>query len=154
MKVADFTKVLREIIRKEVRAVIREELNEALTKNKQYNPRPQPSKTPTSAREMFLSNPKPNPTQPLKSLTGNASLDSILAETANDLRSGRTTPIQESSNGDWESMGHFQAEDASHFGMMQEDGFEGGYSSNDPTSAFMKDYSGVLESSYKHSGRN
>lgn len=148
MKATDFTKVLREIVRKEVRTVIREELNEALAKIKA----PQPSRTPTSAREMFLSNPKPKPAQPLQRLTGNASLDSILAETANDLRNGRSTPIQDSGNGGWDTMGHFGAEDAQTFGMMQEDAYDGDFGSYDPTAAFMKDYSGVLENSYKHSG--
>ena len=153
MKATDFTRVLREIIRKEVRAVIREELKEAFANNRTRSSQILPSKAPTSAREMFLSKPTPQPRQPLNSMTGNASLDSILAETANDLRSGRSTPIQENQNGGWDTMGDYQAEDAQGFGMMQGGGdYNVTTNSNDPTAAFMKDYSSVLQSSYEHSG--
>jgi hypothetical protein len=84
----------------------------------------------------------------------NGPLGDILRETANDLRSGKSAPIQESAGNEWGSMGHFDAGDAMNFGhqMDDEDFGSSAQFSNDPTAAFIKDYSGVLNSSYEKSG--
>jgi hypothetical protein len=144
MKAVDFAKILKEVIKKEVRTVIREELKSALGQI------PQPSRAPRSANEMFLSNPKPKPTAPIKPMvkTGNIGLDSILAETANAIRSGQVSIIEEDSYPDMGGM--FTADQAQGFGYMNQ-----GYDSdipampavnpNDPTSVFIKDYSQVLK---------
>jgi hypothetical protein len=142
MKATDFAKILKEIIKKEVRSVIREELNEALGKA------PQRSKAPTSTQEMFLAEPKPQPKQPIKALTGNAGLDSILAETANAMRNGTSTMIEDDQS--FPSMGEmFTADQAQGFGyMMNQDQAlptSPAINPNDPTAAFMKDYSQVLQ---------
>jgi hypothetical protein len=142
MKATDFAKILKEIIKKEVRSVIREELNEALGKA------PQRSKAPTSAQEMFLAEPKPQPKQPIKALTGNAGLDSILAETANAMRNGTSTMIEDDQS--FPSMGEmFTADQAQGFGyMMNQDQAlptSPAINPNDPTAAFIKDYSQVVQ---------
>jgi len=142
MKASDFAKILKEIIRKEVRSVIREELNEALGRA------PQPSRTPRSAQEMFLAEPKPQPKQPIKALTGNAGLDSILAETANAIRNGTSAMIEDDQS--FPSMGEmFTADQAQGFGHMvnQDQALptSPAINPNDPTAAFMKDYSQVLQ---------
>ena len=134
MKATDFAKILKEIIKKEVRAVIREELNEALNKA------PQSHKAPTSAKEMFLSKPTPQPSQPMKSFksTGNVSLDSILAETANAVRNGTSAMIEDDQS--FPSMGEmFTADQAQGFGHMmqsQEQSMMPAMNANDPTAAF------------------
>jgi hypothetical protein len=142
MKATDFARILKEIIKKEVRSVIREELNEALGKA------PQRSKTPTSAQEMFLAEPKPQPKQTIKALTGNTGLDSILAETANAMRNGTSPMIEDDQS--FPSMGEmFTADQAQGFGhMMNAQDItppSPAINPNDPTAAFMKDYSQVLQ---------
>ena len=145
MKAVDFAKILKEVIKKEVRSVIREELREALGKAPQA---PQRSKTPTSAQEMFLAEPKPQPKQPIKALTGNAGLDSILAETANAMRNGTSAMIEDDQS--FPSMGEvFTADQAQGFDhMMNAQDItppSPAMNPNDPTAAFMKDYSQVLQ---------
>lgn len=136
MKAADFAKILKEVIKKEVRSVIREELNEAL------------GRTPTIAQERFLAESKPQPKQPIKALTGNASLDSILTETANAVRSGASPMIEDDQS--FPSMGEtFTADQAQGFGHMmnqhQAPTTPPAINPNDPTAAFIKDYSQVVQ---------
>jgi len=144
MKAVDFAKVLKEIIKKEVRTVIREELREALGRA------PQPSQAPKSTQEMFLAEPKPQPKQTIKALTGNTGLDSILAETANAMRNG-TSPVIEDDQSFPSMSEMFTADQAQGFGyMMNQEHDQSAYSApalnpNDPTAAFMKDYSQVLQ---------
>ena len=144
MKAADFAKILKEIIKKEVRAVIREELREAL-----QTKAPQPNRAPRSAKEMFLAEPKPQPAKPIKP-TGNSSLDSILAETANAIRSGHSPMIEDDQS--FPSMGEmFTADQAQGFGYAMNEDYDDptpsmpAFNPNDPTAAFMKDYSQVLQ---------
>lgn len=155
MKAADFAQILRKIIKEEIRSVIREELKSALTpvlleqKKSLLNAERRQN---TQARQ-----PMPLPKQkPSKDfgITMNGPLGDILRETANDLRSGKSAPIQEAAGNDWGSMGHFEAGDAMNFGHQMDDDDFGvaAQFSNDPTAAFVKDYSGVLNSSYEKSG--
>jgi hypothetical protein len=150
MKAADFAQILRKLIKEEIRSVIREELKSALTPVLLEQKRMKGQST--QARQ-----PMPLPKQkPSKDfgITMNGPLGDILRETANDLRSGKSAPIQESAGNEWGSMGHFDAGDAMNFGhqMDDEDFGSSAQFSNDPTAAFIKDYSGVLNSSYEKSG--
>lgn len=149
MKATDFAQILRKLIKEEVRSVIREELKSALTPVllEQKKMRGQGTQT---RQPMPL--PKQKPTKDF-GITMNGPLGDILRETANDLRNGKSAPIQESAGNEWESAGHFDAGDAEGFGYQMQDefGVPAQYA-NDPTAAFMKDYSGVLNSSYEKSG--
>ena len=153
MKASDFAQVLRKIIKEEVRSVIREELKSALTpillEQKKIK------STSTTQNRQPLPLPKQKPQKDF-GITMSGPLGDILRETANDLRNGTSAPIQEAAGNDWSSMGHFGAGDAMNFGHMQgDDDYDMGISaqfSNDPTAAFVKDYSGVLNSSYEKSG--
>lgn len=148
MKAADFAKILQEIIKKEVRTVIREELKSALSGISQA---PRPSRAPQNVNEMFLSNPKPKINKPIKPMvkTGNVGLDSILAETANSIRQGQASMIPDDEYADMGSM--FTSDQAQGFGYnaMEYDSDNSNtvpsYNPNDPTSAFIKDYSQVLK---------
>ena len=145
MKAVDFAKILKEIIKKEVRTVIREELKSALSGVQQT------SRAPKSANEMFLSNPKPKINKPIKPMvkTGNVGLDSILAETANSIRQGQVSTIPDDDYADMGGM--FTSDQAQGFGYGSmnygNDDNENAlpYNPNDPTSAFIKDYSQVLK---------
>ena len=155
MKAADFAQILRKLIKEEIRSVIREELKSALApvlleqKKSLLNAE---KRQGTQARQP-LPLPKQKPSKDF-GITMNGPLGDILRETANDLRSGKSAPIQESAGNEWGSMGHFDAGDAMNFGhqMDDEDFGSSAQFSNDPTAAFIKDYSGVLNSSYEKSG--
>ena len=150
MKASDFAQILRKLIKEEVRSVIREELKSALTPVLLEQKRLKSTAQTTQNRQ-----PMPLPKQkPSKDfgITMSGPLGDILRETANDLRNGNSAPIQEAAGNDWSSMGHFGAEDAMSFGMQQDDFDMPQQYSNDPTAVFMKDYSGVLNSSYEKSG--
>ena len=155
MKAADFAQILRKLIKEEIRSVIREELKSALApvlleqKKSLLNAE---KRQGTQARQP-LPLPKQKPSKDF-GITMNGPLGDILRETANDLRSGKSAPIQESAGNEWGSMGHFDAGDAMNFGhqMADEDFGSSAQFSNDPTAAFIKDYSGVLNSSYEKSG--
>ncbi len=148
MKAADFAKILQEIIKKEVRKVIREELKSALSGLSQA---PQPSRAPQNVNEMFLSNPKPKINKPIKPMikTGNVGLDDILAETANSIRQGQITGIPDDEYADMGGM--YTSDQAQGFGYAtmdydnNDDNIAPSYNPNDPTSAFIKDYSQVLK---------
>jgi hypothetical protein len=144
MKASDFAKILKEVIRKEVRTVIRQELREALKTNKQPvregGPYEGMSFTPASKEAKAAPIPK----------TGNVSLDGILAETANAVRNGTSAMIEDDQS--FPSMGEmFTADQAQGFGHMmnaQEQAItppSPAMNPNDPTAAFMKDYSQVLK---------
>ena len=150
MKAADFAQILRKLIKEEIRSVIREELKSALTPVLLEQKRMKGQST--QARQP-LPLPKQKPSKDF-GITMNGPLGDILRETANDLRSGKSAPIQESAGNEWGSMGHFDAGDAMNFGhqMDDEDFGSSAQFSNDPTAAFIKDYSGVLNSSYEKSG--
>ena len=150
MKASDFAQILKKLIKQEVRSVIREELKSALTPVLLEQKRMKGQST--QARQ-----PMPLPKQkPSKDfgINMNGPLGDILRETANDLRSGKSAPIQESAANEWGNMGHFDAGDAMSFGHQMDDEHFGSSAqfSNDPTAAFIKDYSGVLNSSYEKSG--
>jgi|TARA_R100000030_G_scaffold92505_1_gene78132 hypothetical protein len=131
MKAVDFAKILKEIIKKEVRTVIREELKEALKTNKQ------------PVRDIQSTTHAPVTQKPIPK-TGNTSLDGILAETANAMRSGLSAPIGD--DGAYPDMAsQFTADQAQGFGHMMQDTMPA-VNPNDPTSAFVKDYSQVLKS--------
>jgi hypothetical protein len=155
MKAADFAQILRKLIKEEIRSVIREELKSALTpvlleqKKSLLNAE---KRQGTQARQP-LPLPKQKPSKDF-GITMSGPLGDILRETANDLRSGKSAPIQESAGNEWGSMGHFDAGDAMNFGHQMDDEDFGSPAqfSNDPTAAFIKDYSGVLNSSYEKSG--
>lgn len=148
MKAVDFAKVLKEIIKKEMRTVIREELKSAFNNASQI---PQTSRAPQNANEMFLSNPKPKINKQTKPMikTGNVGLDSILAETANSIRNGVTAGIPNDDYPDMEGM--YTSNQAQGFGYAamdynnEESSTIPSFNSNDPTSAFIKDYSQVLK---------
>lgn len=148
MKMSEFTQILRKIIKEEVRSVIREELKSALM--------PILLEQKTIKTISQNRNPLPLPKQVVQKDYGvkmGNTLSDLLRETANDLRNGTSAPIQDTTSNDWSDMGHFNAEDAPGFGMMQEFNENSTIvNSNDPTSAFLKDYSEVLKSSYEHSG--
>jgi hypothetical protein len=150
MKAADFAQILRKLIKEEIRSVIREELKSALTPVLLEQKRMKGQST--QARQP-IPLPKQKPSKDF-GITMNGPLGDILRETANDLRSGKSAPIQESAGNEWGSMGHFDAGDAMNFGhqMDDEDFGSSAQFSNDPTAAFIKDYSGVLNSSYEKSG--
>lgn len=143
MKASDFAKVLKEVIRKEVRTVIRQELREALKTNKQPVREGGPYEGmsfPTPASKEAKAAPIPK--------TGNMSLDGILAETANAVRNGTTTMIEDDQS--FPSMGEmFTADQAQGFGHMTNTQDitppSPAMNPNDPTAAFMKDYSQVLK---------
>ena len=143
MKASDFAKVLKEVIRKEVRTVIRQELREALKTNKQPVREGGPYEGmsfPTPASKEAKAAPIPK--------TGNMSLDGILAETANAVRNGTTTMIEDDQS--FPSMGEmFTADQAQGFGHMINTQDitppSPAMNPNDPTAAFMKDYSQVLK---------
>lgn len=149
MKATDFAQILRKLIKDEVRTVIREELKSALTPVLLEQ---QKRRQDTQARQT-LPLPKQKASKDF-GITMSGTLGDILRETANDLRSGNSAPIQEAAGNEWGSMGHYDAGDAMGFGHMQDnDDFESPTQyANDPTAAFMKDYSGVLNSSYEKSG--
>lgn len=146
MKAVDFAKILKEIIKKEMRTVIREELKSALGNISQA---PRPSRAPQNANEMFLSNPKPIINKPMKPMikTGNITLDNILAETANSIRQGQSSMIPDEEYADMGSM--YTSDQAQGFGYGSIDQDETDtvmpYNPNDPTSAFIKDYSHILK---------
>lgn len=154
MKASDFAQILRKLIKEEVRSVIREELKSALTPVLLEQKRLK-STTQTTQNRQPMPLPKQKPQKDF-GITMSGPLGDILRETANDLRNGNSTPIQEAAGNDWSNMGHFDASDAMNFGHTQEDSdYDMGMSaqfSNDPTAAFIKDYSGVLNSSYEKSG--
>lgn len=146
MKASDFAKILKEVIRKEVRTVIRQELREALKTNKQPVREGGPYEGmsfPTPASKEAKAAPIPK--------TGNVSLDGILAETANAVRNGTTTMIEDDQS--FPSMGEmFTADQAQGFGYtMNQEHDQSAHmepamiNHNDPTAAFMKDYSQVLK---------
>lgn len=143
MKASDFAKILKEVIRKEVRTVIRQELREALKTNKQPVREGGPYEGmsfPTPASKEAKAAPIPK--------TGNVSLDGILAETANAVRNGTTTMIEDDQS--FPSMGEmFTADQAQGFGHMTNTQDitppSPAMNPNDPTAAFMKDYSQVLK---------
>jgi len=129
MKAVDFAKILKEIIRKEVRTVIRQELREALKTDKQ------------SIRDVQSTTHAPVTQKPIPK-TGNTSLDGILAETANAMRSGHSAPIGD--DGAYPDMApQFTADQAQGFGHMASQQTAMPPSGTD---AFVKDYSQVLQS--------
>ena len=142
MKASDFAKILKEIIRKEVRTVIRQELREALKINKQPvregGPYEGMSFTPASKEAKAAPVPK----------TGNVGLDGILAETANAVRNGQSAMIEDDAAYP-DMASQFTADQAQGFGyMMNQDQAlpaSPAMNPNDPTAAFMKDYSQVLQ---------
>ncbi len=151
MKAADFAKILKKIIKEEVRTVIRQELREALKTNKQPvregGPYEGMSFTPASEEAKAAPVPK----------TGNVSLDGILAETANAVRNGQSAMIEDDAA--YPNMAsQFTADQAQGFGHMmnqhdQSAHMEPAVNPNDPTSAFMKDYSQVLKTAEAISSR-
>jgi hypothetical protein len=142
MKASDFAKILKEVIRKEVRTVIRQELREALKTNKQPvregGPYEGMSFTPASKEAKAAPVPK----------TGNVSLDGILAETANAVRNGQSAMIEDDAAYP-DMASQFTADQAQGFGhMMNAQDIappSPAMNPNDPTAAFMKDYSQVLQ---------
>lgn len=129
MKAVDFAKLLKEIIRKEVRTVIRQELREALKTKKQ------------PIRDVQSITHAPVTQQPIHK-TGNASLDGILAETANAMRSGNSAPIGD--DGAYPDMApQFTADQAQGFGHMASQQTAMPPSATD---AFVKDYSAIMKS--------
>ena len=133
MKAVDFAKLLKEIIRKEVRTVIRQELREALKTNKQ------PIKE--RAKDIHSTTHAPVTQQPIHK-TGNASLDGILMETANAMRSGQAAPLGD--DGAYPDMApQFTADQAQGFGHMASQQTAMPPSGTD---AFVKDYSHIMKS--------
>jgi len=129
MKAVDFAKLLKEIIRKEVRTVIRQELREALKTDKQ------------PIRDIQSTTHAPVTQKPIPK-TGNTSLDGILAETANAMRTGQSAPIGDDQA--YPDMApQFTADQAQGFGHMasQETAMP-----PSGTDVFVKDYSQVLQS--------
>ena len=129
MKAVDFAKLLKEIIRKEVRTVIRQELREALKTDKQ------------PIRDVQSTTHAPVTQKPIPK-TGNTSLDGILAETANAMRTGQSAPIGDDQA--YPDMApQFTADQAQGFGHMasQETAMP-----PSGTDVFVKDYSQVLQS--------
>tara|TARA_R110002167_G_scaffold265490_1_gene472222 strand:+ start:1448 stop:1918 length:471 start_codon:yes stop_codon:yes gene_type:complete len=144
MKAVDFAKLLKEIIRKEVRTVIRQELREALNQNKQPLKKRGTTRTHT---DIHSTTHAPVTQQPIHK-TGNAALDGILMETANAMKGGQSAPIQEDGGAYQDMAPQFTADQAQGFGhMVQHNDSPDGIpiNPNDPTSVFMKDYSGVLK---------
>jgi hypothetical protein len=129
MKAVDFAKLLKEIIRKEVRTVIRQELREALKTNKQ------------PIKDIQSTTHAPVTQQPIHK-TGNASLDGILMETANAMRSGQAAPLGD--DGAYPDMApQFTADQAQGFGHMASQQTAMPPSGTD---AFVKDYSSIMKS--------
>lgn len=155
MKASDFAQILRKLIKEEVRSVIREELKSALAPvllEQKKNLLNAEKRQSTQARQ-----PMPLPKQKPSTdfgITMNGPLGAILRETANDLRNGKSTPIQDGPANEWANMGHFGAGDAMGFGHAHnDDDFDmSSQFANDPTAPFMKDYTDVLNSSYEKSG--
>tara|TARA_S200002703_G_C3801176_1_gene247613 strand:+ start:583 stop:1032 length:450 start_codon:yes stop_codon:yes gene_type:complete len=140
MKAADFAKILKKIIKEEVRTVIRQELREALKTNKQ------------PVRDIQSTTHAPVTQKPIPQ-TGNISLDGILAETANAVRNG-TSAMIEDDQAYPDMASQFTADQAQGFGHMMNHMNQHDepaptqpamVNPNDPTAAFMKDYSGVLK---------
>jgi len=138
MKAVDFAKLLKEIIRKEVRTVIRQELQEALKTNK----RPLKKKGTTRTHTDIHSTTHAPVTQQPIHKTGNSSLDGILMETANAMRSGNSAPIGD--DGAYPDMApQFTADQAQGFGHMASQQTAVPPSGTD---AFVKDYSSIMKS--------
>lgn len=135
MKATDFAKILRKIIKEEVRTVIRQELREALKTNKQ------------PVRDIQSITHAPVTQKPIPK-TGNMSLDGILAETANSVRNGTSTMIEDDAAYP-DMASQFTADQAQGFGHMTSTQDiaqpSPAMNPNDPTTAFMKDYSQVLK---------
>jgi len=141
MKAADFAKILKKIIKEEVRTVIRQELREALKTNK----KPVRERTPTKDIQSITHAPVTQ--QPIHK-TGNISLDNILKETANAVKNGSAAMIEDEQEYP-EMASQFTADQAQGFGHMAQQNeplpASPTINPNDPTSAFMKDYSTVLK---------
>lgn len=146
MKVSQFAKVLRQLIREEVKAVVKEELKPIksvlLEKRKPT--------TPTAAAPV---RPVRKATTPPVNFDG--PLGSLLNETAQSM-------LNESYTEEWPDMnnGTFTSEDAPNFGgasLMNalNDDFEEApvnYGGSDPTRMFIKDYSAVMKAADAHAG--
>ena len=147
MKVEAFVKVLRKIIREEVRQVVKEEL-------KSIKPVLNERQTVTSAKKVApKTTTQKNVSRNYPLVTIDSALNNILKETADSMRSRPSEEYEE-----WPDMNaNFgTTADLAGFGQATPDFFDDeapGYypTSNDPTAAFMKDYSNVLKSAEQKS---
>lgn len=150
MKAEVFIKVLKKVIREEVRQVVKEEL-------KALKPLLNERQSTTTTKKVVKSDSiKQEPVRrnyPLVTIDG--ALGEILKETADSMH-GRPSDEYE----DWPEMNANFGTTANLAGfgqttsnLLQDDVSSGGYypSSNDPTAAFMKDYSSVLKSAEQKS---
>lgn len=147
MKLSDFAKVLRQIIREEVKAVVKEEL--------------QPIKK--LLKEEKLSNIKkptqPLPTQrPVRRSSPTVSFDGPLGNLLNETARSMMT-----SHDEWEDInnGPFNSGDAMNFGATSlmsaindsvDEDLPSTNTFNDPTRMFVKDYSAVMKAADAHAG--
>lgn len=145
MKVEAFVKVLRKVIREEVRQVVKEELRSIKpTINERQSVVPAKKTTPMQTAQKGVTKSYP---------TIDSALSNILKETADSMRSRPSEEYEE-----WPEMdsGFKTTANLAGFGQATPDFFDDeapGYypSSNDPTAAFMKDYSNVLKSAEQKS---
>ena len=143
MKSTDFIKILREVVKKEVRSVIREELQSALK--------------PSSVTESNYKQTTNKPQRSFNQVTNNTAIQNspikdILEETAMSMRSGATESIPEEDG--WQDMGGMMtADQAQGFGHMAQHNNPTQQAVPSSTDAFIKDYSGVLQSSYDKTTR-
>ena len=147
MKVEAFVKVLRKVIREEVRQVVKEELKSikpSINERQSAVPTKKTAPIPNTQRGVTKNY-----------TTIDSALNNILKETADNMRSRPSEEYQ-----DWPEMdsGFGTTNSIAGFGQATPDFFEnemstGGHypMSNDPTAAFMKDYSNVLKSAEQKS---
>jgi len=140
MKGSEFINLMRKVIREEVRTVVREEL-------KAIKPLLMEKQQPTVTKKPTTPIARPQRTQPLVQFEG--PLKSILEETA---RSMQSAPSEEEEE-EWPEM---------NMGMMTSNDVPASMGrtnmraamSNDPTEAFMKDYSKVLKTAEQIANNN
>ena len=139
MKGSEFINLMRKVIREEVRTVVREEL-------KAIKPLLMEKQQQTVIKKPTTQIARPQRTKPLVQFEG--PLKSILEETA---RSMQSAPSEEEEEWPEMNMGMMTSEDVpasmGHTSMRAA-------MSNDPTTAFMKDYSKVLKTAEQIANNN
>lgn len=136
MKTKEFIQSLRKLIREEVRAAVREELKSVIVESnrqpimkQQTQPQPQQKK------------------QPIKYNTGNPLLDEVLSETIVPRGFGGESGPMVSDYEDFGFTTNSIPSPSMDAMMSQEDALPQTSIYNDPTMAFVKDYSAVLKKS-------
>lgn len=130
MNTKEFIQSLRKLIREEVRSAVRDELHSVLNE----------STKPKEVKKQIVSTPKQ--VNKLSFNTGNSILDEVLAETVVPRGFGGESGPMVS---DYDNIGYSSNADTGLSSMMSDDELPQTSMYNDPTMAFVKDYSAVLK---------